>query len=88
MTDFGQLVLVLATCISSTIGVCVYLLKQQQKERERSEDRADQRIDKLFTMLDDRVKEQTDVLRDLAQAMNGLSSRMDHLERKIDHHGT
>lgn len=84
MTDFGQLIVVLATCIGSTVGVCAYLLKQQQREREHSEVRADARTDKLFSMMDDRVKEQTEVLRELTQAMRDLSSRMDHIEKKID----
>lgn len=88
MNDFGQLVVVLASCLSATIGVCVYLLKTQQKERERQEVRADARIDKLFTMLDSRVHEQTEVIRELngsigelATAMKELGNRVEHLEK-------
>jgi uncharacterized coiled-coil protein SlyX len=79
---------VLASCLSATIGVCVYLLKQQQKERERQDARADGRIDKLFLMLDTRVCEQTEVIRELngsivelGKAMRDLGDRVEHLEK-------
>jgi uncharacterized coiled-coil protein SlyX len=88
MSEFGHLVIVLASCLSATIGVCVYLLKQQQKERERQEARADGRIDKLFSMLDARVGEQTEVIRELngsiielGKAMRDLGDRVEHLEK-------
>jgi uncharacterized coiled-coil protein SlyX len=88
MSEFGHLVIVLASCLSATIGVCVYLLKQQQRERERQDARADGRIDKLFLMLDARVGEQTEVIRELngsiielGKAMRDLGDRVEHLEK-------
>lgn len=84
MTDFGQLITVLVSCLSATIGVCVYLLKQQQKERERQEERADLRIDKLFTMLDNRVEEQTDVIRELNRTMHDLSESVKLQSQRLE----
>jgi uncharacterized protein HemX len=88
VSEFGQLVIVLASCLSATIGVCVYLLKQQQRERERQEERADSRIDKLFSMIDGRVEEQINIIRelngsivDLGKAMRELGERVAHLEK-------
>lgn len=105
-TDFPQFLAVLAASISSTIGVCVYLLRTQQKEREasekarqaereraaevwaeeraRAEKREQQRIDRLFELLDKRAQEQTEVLRELSETHRELSASIRDLTERID----
>ena len=83
-TDFPQFLAVLATSITSTIGVCVYLLRSQQKERERAEERADKRIDRMFDILDKRIAEQTEVLREVSDTHRELSASIRDLTERID----
>lgn len=84
MTEFGQLVTILVSCLSATIGVCVYLLKTQQKERERTEERNDARLDKLFGMIDGRVHEQTEVIRELNNTLQELSDAVKDQSHRLE----
>jgi uncharacterized protein HemX len=95
VTDFAQLITVLGAGVTTTIGVCVYLLKTQQKEREkereqerlerqRQDERSDQRIDKLFGMIDNRVHEQTEVIRTLNNTMQELSNDFKEQSRRLE----
>lgn len=84
MTEFGQLVTILVSCLSATIGVCVYLLRTQQKERERTEERNDARLDKMFGMLDARGQEQTEVIRELNNTLQELSDAVKDQSHRLE----
>lgn len=84
MTEFGQLVTILVSCLSATIGVCVYLLRTQQKERERTEERNDARLDKMFGMLDARGQEQTEVIRELNTTLQELSDAVKDQSHRLE----
>ena len=84
MSEFAQLVTVLVSCLSATIGVCVYLLKTQQRERERTEERNDARLDKLFGMLDSRGQEQTEVIRELNNTLQELSDAVRDQSHRLE----
>lgn len=83
MTEFGQLVAVLSAGVTTTIGVCVYLLKTQQAERKDMEIRSEKRIDSMFKMLDERIGEQTEVNRDLTKAIQAFDLRLQSLEQGL-----
>lgn len=95
MTDFAQLITVLGAGVTTTIGVCVYLLKTQQKEREkereherlergRQDERSDQRIDRMFSMLYERGEETIEVVRELNVTMHDLSTAVKDQSRRLE----
>lgn len=83
MNQFGELITVLATCITTTIGVCVYLLRAQQKERERQEDRADKRIDELLGLFRRAVDQQTEATEQQTTAIDALKVAIHELSEKF-----
>lgn len=98
MDQFGQLMTVLGAYFSMTIGVCVWLLKAQQKERMGSEERADRRLDSMVAMLNQRIgeehqtneklndaiREQTLTLHELNTTMRTVGERLDKVEKGLD----
>lgn len=90
LNEWGQLF----AGIGTTIGVCVWLLKAQQKERERQEERSEKRIDQMFKLLDDNAKETNEIQRELTSAIQGLNegfrsidSRLQKIEKTISGNG-
>lgn len=82
--QFLELIAVVGTGIASTIGVCVWLLKTQQAERERTEERSTRLSERMFGMLDERIREQTNVLREVSMTQRELSSSIRELTERIE----
>ncbi len=80
---FGQLFAVLATGLGSTIGVCVYLIRQQAAERDRWQKRADERTDQMLQWMQNQQTELLEVQREMRQTLEDLTSGIAKLTDRI-----